>query len=95
MSLAKKIENLLRAGLEITHLSILNQSDQHIGHAGHDGSGESHFKIVIVSDDFIGLSRVERHRRIYHILGDLMKRDIHALAIDARISAEYQPLDDK
>ena len=89
-----KIEMSLRDNLQITHLEVINESHHHIGHAGHDGGGESHFRILVVSDEFLGLSRVARHQKIYGILADLLKTKIHALAIEARISAEYQLIDD-
>lgn len=93
MSMAKKIETLLRQSLSISHLKVINESALHAGHAGDDGSGESHFKLFIVSDDFLGLNRVARHRKIYHILDDLMKKHIHALAIEALNPSEFQPKD--
>jgi BolA protein len=61
-------------------LAILDESDQHIGHA-HFGGG--HFRVKITSQRFLGLSRVEIHRRIFDTLSDLMEVDIHALAIEA------------
>ena len=63
-------------------LSVLDESHLHAGHAGAAG-GASHFRIRIVADAFRGKSAVARHRMIYAALGDLMKSEIHALAIDA------------
>jgi stress-induced morphogen len=44
--------------------------------------------VIIVADAFEGLTRVQRHQRIYAALGDLMQTDIHALAVQALTPAE-------
>ncbi len=68
-------------------LEIIDESDQHIGHAGaRDGRG--HFRVRIVSSTFADQPALARHRAVYAALGDLMTTDIHALAIDASASAE-------
>ena len=64
-------------------LELNDESEQHIGHAGYRPGGGSHWQLTIVSDAFRGQSPVARHRMIYEALGDLMKRDIHALKIEA------------
>ncbi|MCU0801929.1 MAG: BolA family transcriptional regulator [Rhodobacteraceae bacterium] len=80
------LETVLRARLEAafapTALQIVNESHKHAGHAGDDGSGESHFRIMIRAESLAPLGRVARHRAIHKALGDLTTR-IHALAIDA------------
>ena len=63
-------------------LSVEDESHLHAGHAGAAG-GASHFRIRIVAEAFRGKPAVARHRMIYAALGDLMKSEIHALAIDA------------
>ena len=90
MTIAQEIEDILRKNLNIIHLKLTDLSDRHIGHTGHDGRGESHFKLLVVADDFLGLSRVQRHQKIYDLLSEYMKNQIHALAIEAKISAEFQ-----
>lgn len=83
MSIAEKIETRLRAALSPTSLTVINESEQHLGHSGHDGSGESHFAVEIVAAEFAGMSRVARQRAVYAALGDLMDNPIHALRIKA------------
>ncbi|MFK7739360.1 MAG: BolA family protein [Planctomycetota bacterium] len=73
----------LEAELAPTRLELRNDSDQHAGHAGHDGSGESHFALTIESEALAGLNRVQRQRRIYQALGELMDGKVHALQIKA------------
>ena len=73
----------LTAALSPTSLILEDQSSQHIGHAGHDPRGESHFALIIESPAFTGLNRVERQRKIYAALGELMRERVHALTIKA------------
>lgn len=80
MTRQEKIEDKLTKALNPTVLRVLNESHLHAGHAGDDGSGESHFKIEISSDVFDGESRIARNRMVYNALGDEMKK-IHALSI--------------
>ncbi|HEY0627262.1 MAG TPA: BolA family protein [Allosphingosinicella sp.] len=85
---AQEITQRLAKALEPSHLIVRNDSEKHRGHAGYDGSGESHFSVEIVSSHFEGKSRVERQRAVNAALGDLMKERIHALAIKARAPGE-------
>jgi BolA protein len=79
---AQDIEAALRAALSPTAIEV--QDDSHL-HAGHAGAREGrHFSVRVVSDRFAGLSRLARHRLVYHSLDQLIPRGIHALAIDAR-----------
>ena len=76
------IENLLRAAFAPTSLLVLDESHQHVGHAGaRDGRG--HFAVEIVAEPFRGLNPLARHRAVYAALGALMQTDIHALSIKA------------
>ncbi|MBC7944450.1 MAG: BolA family transcriptional regulator [Burkholderiales bacterium] len=70
------------ACLAPSKLEILDDSHKHAGHAGaRDGGG--HYRLVIVSPAFFGKSAMARHRLVYAALGDMMHKDIHALAIQA------------
>jgi len=86
--IADEIEKRLRAALAPTRLAVINDSDKHRGHAGHDGSGESHFTVEIEAPAFAGLSRLDRQRAVNAALGDLMKERVHALSIRARAPGE-------
>lgn len=83
---AKRIEAMrlrLETDLQPEVLEIEDESHHHVGHAGaRDGRG--HFRVLITSAAFAGLSPLQRHRRVYAALGDLMQTDIHALAIEAQ-----------
>ena len=86
---AAEISRRLTETLSPSHLAVIDDSDKHRGHAGHDGSGESHFTVEIVADAFIGQNRVARQRAVNHALGDLLQDKVHALAIKARAPGEH------
>jgi BolA protein len=85
---AREMIKRLTAALNPTRLELEDQSRQHIGHAGHDPRGESHFALTIESPIFAGLSRLERQRKIYAGLGELMRERVHALTIRATAPGE-------
>lgn len=85
---AQEIESILRAALEPARLEVINDSATHHGHAGDDGSGESHFTVVIESAAFAGKSRLERQRMVNSALGDIPGERVHALAIRALAPGE-------
>ena len=86
--IASEMIERLTAALAPSRLELEDQSHQHIGHAGHDPRGESHFALTIESPVFVGLSRVERQRKIYAALGELMRERVHALTIRASAPGE-------
>ncbi len=69
--------------LEPTRLDVVNESEMHAGHRSSPGTGQSHFRILIVSSRFAGQTRVSRHRLVNAALGDLMQGRVHAMAIHA------------
>lgn len=83
MSLEQSMRETLMVALEPTRLDVVNESHLHSGHAGSPGTGESHFRLLVVSSLFEGRSRLERHRMINEALAEFLKHKIHALAIKA------------
>ena len=83
-----EIRDRLVAALSPTALDVSNDSAQHAGHLGDDGTGESHFTVTVESGAFVGLSRVGRQRLVNQALADLLRGRIHALAIRARAPGE-------
>jgi BolA protein len=66
-----------------TQLEVIDESFQHAGHAGADGSGfGTHFRVRIASPLFAGKPLVARHRLVYDALQDFIDRGLHALAIE-------------
>lgn len=81
--LALEMQQLLTCAFAPTVLDIINDSASHSGHMGDDGSGESHFTIVIESAQFSGVSRLQRQRLVIAALGDIPGNRVHAIAIKA------------
>lgn len=82
MSVADEITTRLTEAFAPERLEVLNESHRHAGHAGDDGTGESHFRVLIRAPALAAMSRVDRHRAVNRALGDLTTR-VHALALDA------------
>jgi BolA protein len=78
----------LHSALSPTAIELIDDSEAHRGHGGHNPAGESHFSLIIESPAFAGKSRVERQRLVYAALGDLMRERVHALSIRATTPGE-------
>lgn len=83
MPLAAEITARLEHALAPSHLEVINDSHRHAGHFGDNGTGESHFTVVVESIAFAGLTRIARQRLVNHALADLLVTRVHALAIKA------------
>ncbi|MFT6076907.1 MAG: BolA protein [Myxococcota bacterium] len=76
-----RIFKKLSDNLTIKNLEVINQSYLHQGHAGDDGTGETHFDVEISAEELSG-SRVENQRKINQILKEeFEKNGLHALSI--------------
>ncbi|PHV12408.1 BolA family protein [Chitinimonas sp. BJB300] len=84
------IPEQIRAKLAVLEPSVLDLRDDSAKHVGHAGAatGGGHYCLQIVSERFVGLNSVARHRLVYEILGEMMRHEIHALAIEARTPGE-------
>jgi BolA protein len=90
------MEDKLKAAFSPERLIIINESHLHAGHhhsgsdhhGAFDGSGETHFRVRIVSPSFAGMSRIERHRAVNDLLADELKAGVHALAIEPAAPGE-------
>ena len=80
------IETKIADGIDAQHLEVINESNNHNVPAG----SESHFKVVLVSNDFEGKNLVARHRAINKILEDELKNKIHALALHTYTESEWR-----
>jgi len=81
--LQREMETLLQEAFAPARLEVINDSAKHHGHTGDDGSGESHFTVLIESAAFQGKGRLERQRMVNRALGDIPGDRVHALAIRA------------
>ncbi|MEZ5680083.1 MAG: BolA family protein [Erythrobacter sp.] len=79
----QEMEQLLTEAFAPSRLEVINDSAKHHGHSGDDGSGESHFTVVIEAAAFAEKSRLERQRMVNRALGDIPGERVHALAIQA------------
>lgn len=82
MGLDIEIKAALEKAFAANTLEVINESHKHSGHSGDDGSGESHWRIVIAVPEFAPMTRIARHRAIHAALGPAIIGRIHALAID-------------
>lgn len=83
-----KIKKLLEKNIDISFISIKDLRSRHTNHNTY--SGGAHLKLLIVSDDFINKSLVERHRMIYKAINHMIRDEIHALSIKAKTINEYK-----
>lgn len=77
-----KLHAKLQAALAPHALQVIDESNQHIGHAGAHPSGESHFRVRISSQAFAGKSLVQKHRMVNEAVSEELKTRVHALAIE-------------
>ncbi|WP_374524757.1 BolA family protein [Sphingopyxis sp.] len=84
----REMEERLTAAFPGADFTLSNDSASHHGHAGDDGSGESHFSLSILWAGFAGLNRVARQRAVNKALGDMPGNRVHALAIRASAPGE-------
>lgn len=82
------ITNKLREAFTPESLRVIDESHLHEGHAGHRPSGETHFRVYIVSEAFKGKGRVDRHRMINAALSAELSGSVHALAVHAQAPGE-------
>ncbi len=90
------MERKLNEAFSPERLAVINESHLHAGHhhvengeeAEFDGTGETHFRVRIVSSAFAGMSRVERHRAVNALLAPELKAGLHALAIEPAAPGE-------
>jgi BolA family transcriptional regulator, general stress-responsive regulator len=81
----KQITKKLEAAFSPHALSVIDESNQHHGHAGAHPSGESHFRVRIVAEAFRGESRVACHRMVNDALAEELKSRVHALALECAV----------
>ncbi len=88
MSMEAAIRAKLIEALQPISLDVINESHLHAGHRSSPGTGESHFRVLVVSPMFAGRSRVDRHRLVNETLAEELKGKVHALAINAYAPGE-------
>ena len=84
----KNIFNLLSSNLKIHYLDIIDETNRHQNHKKDTPGG--HYKIILISNDFIDLDLISRHKQIYEILNTMMKTDIHAISMKLMTVDEFK-----
>lgn len=89
-----RIAQTLTEAFTPVSVNVVDESDQHKGHAGARPEGETHFRVQVVSEAFRGKTRLVAHRMVHTALKGEFERGLHALVIDAKPpdeSVESQP----
>ena len=89
MNVQERMERKLRKGLDVVHLEVENESNQHSVPEG----SESHFKVVVVSPSFEGRNLLARHRDVYRLLDEELRSGVHALALHTYTEADWLQAD--
>jgi BolA protein len=82
MSVSAEIRERLEARFSVQEVEVIDESDQHIGHAGYQEGGESHFRVRLRAPELAGMTRIARHRAVHQALGPELISRIHALALE-------------
>ena len=85
MTRAAKIKAALQAAFKAQHIDVIDESEQHRGHAGYQEGGQSHFLVRIKAPELTPLSRLARHRAVHAAIGPALIAQIHALSIDIEV----------
>lgn len=85
MTVAESLSKKLKDSFQPSHLEILDESHKHSGNRV-----ESHFQIILVSEEFQGLSSIKRHQSVYKVLAFELKNQIHALALRTYTEEEWK-----
>ena len=85
MSVEKKIEHTLSDNFDLSHLEVINESHMHSG-----PNTESHFKVILVTDEFEDMKLVQRHRRINELLKFELENGVHALSLHLYTNNEWK-----
>jgi len=84
MSIAQSIYNKISLAFKPKLLEIIDESHKHAGHSGWRESGETHFKVILSSEPFVGMSRLERGRALTKLLDEEREKSLHAIEFEFR-----------
>jgi BolA protein len=83
-----EMRSRLENAMELTHFEVKDFTGRHLNHKLHEGG--FHLEVIIVSPEFEGQNLVQRHRKVYEAMGELMKHEIHALSMKTHTPAEWE-----
>ena len=90
MKRKNNIENLILKNYDPKLFYVKDVSEQHRGHQNFKEGVESHFEIIIVSEKFVNLSRIERHRLVNRTLKEEFLLDLHSVVLKTYTSEEFK-----
>ena len=85
---ADRLRSVLQQAFAPLRLEVVDDSRKHAGHAGAQPGGETHYSVLVVSEQFAGQGRVARHRMVHAVLDAEFAGGLHALALTLRSPAE-------
>ena len=90
MKIKLKIEKIINEKINCKFCEVIDVSESHRGHQGFKEGVETHFEILVVSDDFIDISRLERQKLLNGFLADEFKKDLHSVSYKLLTINEYK-----
>lgn len=81
MRMDDQIKAIIEKEFNPEHFELINESHKHVGHAGDDGSGQTHYILIVVSDRFLGRARLECQRMVMDALKTLFDKGLHAVQL--------------
>ncbi|MBH10356.1 MAG: BolA family transcriptional regulator [Candidatus Marinimicrobia bacterium] len=90
MSIEHEIKTRLENNLDLLHFELKDFTGRHLNHELHEGG--FHLEAIIVSNSFEGLTLINRHKKVYEAMGELMKHEIHALSMKTHTKSEWDKM---
>ena len=90
MTIEEEIKQRVQQAFAPDYMELVNESYKHAGHAGDNGTGQTHFLLIIVSDVFQECSRIQRQQKVYANLQTLFSKGLHALSMRLYTVEEYR-----
>ena len=81
MNMDEQIKRIIEENLNPVHYELINESHKHAGHAGDDGSGQTHYKLIVVSNAFKDCTRIQRQRMVMDLLKRPFSQSLHAISM--------------
>ncbi|MEZ5813284.1 MAG: BolA family protein [Alphaproteobacteria bacterium] len=75
------IKQLIEENFNPVEFELINESYKHLGHVGDDGSGQTHYKLIVVSEMFQNCSRIDRQRAVMQVLSPAFSKGLHAVSV--------------
>lgn len=90
MTIEEEIKFVIERDFNPEHLEIMNESNKHAGHAGDNGTGQTHFQLLVVSKAFEGCNRMQRQQKVNDSLMFLFSKGLHAISMSLKTPGEFE-----